>query len=172
MQFPSTPAFSRSSPRWSASSITDDASSGAGILRRGIRDELDRDHRAEASHVPDRRPAPLPLEHPRAERIADRYRTGDELFLLEDVQDRRCGGQRDWIADERPPDGAAVRAVHDRGPPDDSRERKAAGNRLRDDDQIRLDVEVLHREHAARSSEAGLHLVGDEDDAVLVADPA
>ena len=33
-----------------------------------------------------------------------------------------------------------------------------------------LDVEVLHREHPPRAAEAGLHLVGDEDDPVLVAD--
>ncbi len=140
--------------------------------RRRIRDELDRDHRAESSHVPDTRPALLPIEHPRAERITDRYRTGDEVFLLEDVQNRRCGGQRDWIADERPSNGAAVRAVHDRDSPEDSGQRQATRDRLRDDDQIGFDVEMLHREHAAGSAEAGLHLVGDEDDAVLVADPA
>ena len=32
--------------------------------------------------------------------------------------------------------------------------------------------EVLHREHAAGASEAGLHLVRDEDDAVPVAERA
>ena len=38
--------------------------------------------------------------------------------------------------------------------------------------EVRLDVEVLHREHPTGPPEAGLHLVRDEDDAVLVADPA
>ena len=39
-------------------------------------------------------------------------------------------------------------------------------------DQVGLDAEVLHREHAAGAAEAGLHLVGDQHDAVLVADLA
>ena len=38
--------------------------------------------------------------------------------------------------------------------------------------EIRLDVEVLHREHPPGAPEPGLHLVRDEDDPVLVADPA
>ena len=65
-----------------------------------------------------------------------------------------------------------MRVIHDRGTPDHSRERKAAGDRLRDRDQVRLDVEVLHREHPCGPPEAGLHLVGDKDDPVLIADPA
>ena len=48
--------------------------------------------------------------------------------------------------------------------------REPAGDRLRDHDQIRLDAEVLHREHAARAAEPGLHLVRDKNDPVLVAD--
>ena len=39
-------------------------------------------------------------------------------------------------------------------------------------DEVGLDAEVLHREHAAGAAEAGLHLVGDQHDAVLVADLA
>ena len=40
------------------------------------------------------------------------------------------------------------------------------------DDQVGLDAEVLHREHAPRAAEAGLHLVGDEHDPMPVADRA
>ncbi len=57
------------------------------------------------------------------------------------------------------------------GSPDDSRQRETPSDRLRDDHQIRLDVEVLHREHPPRSTESGLHFVGDQDDPVFVADP-
>ena len=39
-------------------------------------------------------------------------------------------------------------------------------------EQIGLDAEVLHREHAPGAAEAGLHLVCDEHDAVAVAERA
>ena len=51
-------------------------------------------------------------------------------------------------------------------------ERQAGGDRLGDDDQVRLDGEVLHREHPPRAAEAGLHLVRDQDDPLAVADRA
>ena len=43
-----------------------------------------------------------------------------------------------------------------------ARQRKAAGDRLRDGDQVGLDAVVLDREQLAGAAEAGLHLVGDE----------
>ena len=51
-------------------------------------------------------------------------------------------------------------------------QRQAAGDRLGDADQIRLDAGLLDREERAGAAEAGLHLVGDEHDAVLVAELA
>ena len=54
--------------------------------------------------------------------------------------------------------------------PSTPRERQSGGDGLGDDHEIGLDVEVLHREHPPGASEAGLHLVSDEDDPVLVAD--
>ncbi len=94
----------------------------------------------------------------------------DEVLLLEHVEHGERGGLGDRVADVRPADRAVVGAVHDRRPPDHAREWKAGGDRLRDRHQVRLDAQVLHREHAAGTAEAGLHLVGDEDDAVAVAD--
>ena len=49
---------------------------------------------------------------------------------------------------------------------------QAARDRLREHEKVGLDVEVLHGEHPAGSPEPRLHLVGDEDDPVLVADRA
>ena len=51
-------------------------------------------------------------------------------------------------------------------------ESEAAGDRLRDGDQVGLDAVVLEREELAGARKAGLHLVGDQADAVLVADRA
>ncbi|CAB4974393.1 unannotated protein [freshwater metagenome] len=54
---------------------------------------------------------------------------------------------------------------------DDAADRDVAGvGALREDDEIGLDVPVLEREPSARAAEAGHRLVGDHDDAVLVAE--
>ena len=49
---------------------------------------------------------------------------------------------------------------------------RPAGDRLRDGHQVGLDPVVLDREHPPGAAEAGLHLVDDHDDPVLVAEPA
>ncbi len=94
--------------------------------------------------------------------------TLDDALVLEDVENRQGSGECDRIPNERPADRSGVGVVHDRRATDHTRKRKAAGDRLGDDQQVGLDVEVLHREHAARPAESRLHLVGDEDDPVLV----
>ena len=172
MQFPSTPAFRSRSPRCSASSITASASSGAGSFVDRVANELDREHRAHPANVPDPRPARLPIEHPRAQSPSPRScARSTSCSSSKTSRTAQCGGERDGIADERPADRARVRIVHDRRAADHAGERQAAGDRLRDDDEIRLDAEVLHREHPPGPSEARLHLVRDEHDPVLVADP-
>ena len=171
MQLPSTPALSSKRPR--CKRLVDDGLDELRrrLLRSWVSHELDRQHRAQPPDVTDARPARLPVEHPRAQRRTEELCAIDELLLLEDVEDGQRRRERDRIADERPADGSGVRVVHDRCAPDHTRERQAACDRLRDDDEIRFDAEVLHREHAPGSSEARLHLVGDEHDPVLVADP-
>ena len=130
--------------------------------------ELDREHRSQPTHISDRGPARLPLPHARPHNVPDGYGAGDELFLLEDVEDRERRRQCDRVTDERSADGSGVRAVDDMSSTDDSRKREPAGQRFRDDHEIGLHVEVLHREHAARTAESGLDLVSDEHDPVSV----
>jgi hypothetical protein len=55
---------------------------------------------------------------------------------------------------------------------DHARQRHAASEALGDRHQVRRDVVVLHREQLAGTCEAGLHFVGDQQDAVRVADLA
>ena len=52
---------------------------------------------------------------------------------------------------------------------DDRAERHAAGDALGQADDVRLDAPVLDGEHLAGAAHAGLHFVGDQQDAVLVA---
>src|SRR5438067_2508822 len=54
--------------------------------------------------------------------------------------------------------------------PDAGKRIEAVGERLAEDDDVRLDVEVLHRPHLSSAPKAHLDLVVDEQDAVLLAD--
>jgi hypothetical protein len=71
-----------------------------------------------------------------------------------------------------PPIGGVARSVHDLRAAEDAREREAGGDRLRDAHQVGLDVVVLDAPELPRAAVAGLDLVDDEDDAVVVAELA
>ena len=114
----------------------------------------------------------LPGEHPRSHGLADRGGALVEALLLDHVQNGERRGLRDRVADIGAADGAVVGGVEDLGLAENARKRKAAGDRLRDGDQVGLDVVVLDREQLAGAGKTGLHLVGDEADPVLVADRA
>ncbi len=172
MQLPLTPQVISSRPRSSAAALTACASSFEGAARRGVRDQLDREHRAETADVADRRPALLPGEHPRADRLADERGALDQTLLVDHVEHGEPRRQRDRIADVGPADAAALRGVHDLGAAEDAGERQPARDRLGDADQVRLDAGMLDREEAAGAAEPGLHLVDDEHDPVIVAEAA
>src|ERR1051325_2848975 len=61
---------------------------GRRLLRLGVRDVLDGEHRAEPADLADLRVPLLPAEHPRPDGVADASRTLDEPLLLDDVEDR------------------------------------------------------------------------------------
>ncbi len=169
MQFPWMPALSRSRPPAPAASATAVAASASGSA---VAPQLDREHGAEAAHVHDAVEALPPRLHAGADRLADLLGAVREALLGDDVENGVGGGDRHGVADVRAAHGAVGRGVHDLRPPEHARERQARGDRLGDDDQVRLDPEVLHRERAPGAAETCLHLVGHEDDPVLVADPA
>ena len=98
----------------------------------------------------------------------------EHVVLLEDVQGCHAGRGQQRVAAV----GAGVVEVvafehvcH--GLADDhGAEGQAAAERLRDDDQVRLDGVVLEGEPVAGSAQAGLCLVGDEDHAEVVGELA
>ncbi len=65
-------------------------------------------------------------------------------------------------------EAAGLRRIHQCGASDHARQREAAGERFRDRDKIGLDPGMLDREKLAGAGEAGLDLIGDEDDPVFV----
>ena len=79
------------------------------------------------------------------------------------------GGARDRVAAVGAAEAAGVDGVHQLGPAGDGGERQAAGDALGGRDEVGDDALVVAGEPVTGAAEAGLDLVGDEDDAVLAA---
>src|SRR5207248_3886075 len=125
---------------------------------------------AEAAGVADLRVLLLPRRHPAADGLADASRSVDEAFLLEHVEHGERRRLCDRVADVRPADRVLAGRVHDLGLPEYTGEREPCRDRLRDGDQVGLDLEVLDPEHPAGATEARLHFVDDHHDVLPVAD--
>ena len=104
--------------------------------------------------------------------VADGVGAGAEVFVFDDVEHGVGGRAGDGIAGIGAAEAAGTGRVHDVGAAGDGGERQAAGETLGERDDVGLDARVLEREQLAGAGEAGLDLVGDEDDAVLVAERA
>jgi len=81
---------------------------------------------------------------------------------------RRSAGCR--IAGERAAQAAGLRCVHDFRSPCHGSDGQTSAKRFRRSDQVRLDTIMLDRKILTSAADAGLHLVRDEHDAVLLAD--
>src|SRR5439155_230412 len=74
------------------------------------------------------------------------------------------------VAADRAAQPARRHTVHDLCAPGDRRQRHAAAERLAGYEQVGLDAPLLDCPEGAGAADAGLHLVVDVDDAVLLAD--
>ena len=132
--------------------------------------ELRADHQAPAPHVDDAAVVAGEVGEAGAQLLAARVHVVEEAGLGEDV-DR---GQRRSAADRVAAVGATVAALwpplHQRLGRADRRDREARAEALRHHDHVGLHAVVLDREHLPGAAEARLHLVGNEQDAVLPAD--
>ena len=90
----------------------------------------------------------------------------DQAVCLDRLDHGEGGGAGERVAAVRAAEAAGVRGVHDLGAAGHRGQRQAAGDALGGDDQVGHDALVVAREQVAGAGEAGLHLVGDEDDAV------
>ena len=90
---------------------------------------------------------------------------------IDQLQRRQARGSTDRVAGERRAVGAG-RPRPDRFAGDERADRHARRDALGGGDDVRLDAGLLDRPPRAGASHAGLDLVGDQQDAVLVADVA
>src|ERR1039458_5872630 len=141
----------------------------------GGRVELDRPHQAPSAHVADdlvaldQRPGQL------EQQLAQPCGALNQSLTVDHRQRRERGSGREIVAAE----GRAVahtalhtveHAVTDRRRHEDPTDRReAARERLRDADDVGVKAPVLEREEAPGASEPRLHLVADEQRAVLAA---
>ena len=112
------------------------------------------------------------LLEPRAKRLAELVRAGAELGLGDRVEDDGGRGAGDGVAAERAAEPARAGRVHDLGSAGDRSQRQPAAERLPGHEQVGCDTAVLDRPHRPRPPHPGLHLVGDEEDPVPVAELA
>ena len=93
----------------------------------------------------------------------------DESLVADRLEHREPGRAGDRIAAVGRPVGAASPALLEVAARDDGRQRQAVGDRLGDAHDVGHDPGVLERPHPPGPAVARLDLVGDEQDAVLVA---
>src|SRR5579884_866333 len=91
-----------------------------------------------------------------------------DVAAFEQVEGSQGRATADGIAAERA-SMAARRPIHDLLTRDDRSQRHSAGDSLGQADNIRLHVPMLDCIELAGSAHAGLHLVGDEEESVFVA---
>ena len=139
---------------------------GIGGQRARLHD-LHGDHRAAASHVADGGNARRHVGEARDEEVTDRPCTPVEVIDLHGLDRAQRCRAGDGVASVGATQASDMNGIHDVGAPGDGGERQSRRDALGGSDQVRDDALVLAGEPRAGATEAGLDLVGDEDDAVL-----
>ena len=158
------PQPSTSNPRVKAS-----YSSASACLGRG---QLEGQHQAQAARVDDEAGVIGRDGLERCESLpATRHGVVDEP-VLQQLDGGDGGRTGDGVAAIGGAVGALAPGFEDLGTRDHGRERHARGDALGAEQDVRLHAEVLDGPHLARAPRARLDLVGDEQDAVAVAELA
>ncbi|SIL54849.1 Uncharacterised protein [Mycobacteroides abscessus subsp. abscessus] len=135
--------------------------------RSAILAELHANHQSEAAYVPIYSSVSGDLSSPIQKFLAPRTRIVDEALLVDHIE----SGQRSGTCDGVGPVGAALRTrpgtPHQLGGGSDARDGESARDSLGHHQNIRCDAEMLVPEVLPGAPESGLHLVEDQEDAML-----
>ena len=133
---------------------------------------LDRQHQPESAHVRDE----AVFAHEFGQAAFQVCALFDAIFenvtLLKFVQDGQGRGRGDRIAAESRPVHAGMPFFHDLGGAHDRTHRQTSRDRLAECHDVRHDAEVLAGEHFAGPPVAGLNLVENQQDPILIAEGA
>lgn len=140
---------------------------GIGLFCRGLH-ELDGDHRAATPDLADLRELSLNFLQPLAHCVADFVGALQHSLTVDGVKDGQGGSTGQWVSSVGSSDSTGRRGVHDLGPSGNSGQRQTAGYALGSDGDVRDNRFVFTCEHLSGAGEAGLDLVSDEDDVVVL----
>src|SRR4051812_48354725 len=135
----------------------------AARLLAGPLGQLDGDHRTDPAHL---RAFGRHRVEASAELRADLFCA--RALTLERIENRDRRRARERVAAECAAEAAGRNGVHDLGATRHAGEWQPAAEGLAGDEQVGFDAPVLDRPHRAGASAAGLHLVVDVEDPVLV----
>ena len=94
----------------------------------------------------------------------------NKFSFLKQIEHGESGGAGKRIAGESSAEAAGSGRVHDFGAAGDGGKRQSTAQGFRSDENVGLDAVAFAGEERAGASEAGLHFIGDEENAVLVAE--
>ncbi len=137
--------------------------------RRAVDRQFDADHRALDADLRDERALRLERREARAEPLADLHGALEQVVGFDGLDGRQGGAGGERVAAERRRVRAGLELLGDLRLRDQPAHRDAAGQRLGQRHDVRLDVPVLVGVPLAGAAHAGLHLVEDQQQAVLVA---
>ena len=101
-----------------------------------------------------------------ADDLAELARPLQELGPSDLLEHGDCRGARERVAAEGAAQPARLHGIDDLRRPGDGRQREAAAQRLPRDEEVGLDPVLLDRPDGPGTTDAALHLVGDEQDPV------
>ena len=139
------------------------------LLGVAVGDQLHGDHRAAAADLADLGVSLGQAVQSVREDSAHGPRARPQVLGFHRLDRRERRRARDRFAAIGAAQPTGVDGVHDLGATGDGRQRHTAGNALGGGDEVGHDALVVTGEPVAGPAEAGLHLVGDEEDVVLAA---
>lgn len=144
---------------------------GAGFA---ILDELDGEHGAEAADIANAGELGFGGHGVKAfgHDLADLGGAFAKFFLGDDVEHREGGGAGERVAAVGATEATGPGRIHEGGFADHASEGQAAGEGFGNGDEVGDDAGVFDGKHLAGAGETSLHLVGHEEDAVLIAEGA
>ena len=113
---------------------------------------------------------PLPGRSPALKLLSQPAATRQQLSIGKFFEHRQRRRATRGVAAERAAQAARPRSIHDLRAAGDRRQRHAAAERLRSEDQIGLDAEMSAGKQLPGAAEAGLYFISNKDDAALAAD--
>src|SRR5579871_5771548 len=147
------------------------AQGGVGPSGVRIGDELHADHEAAAAYIADTGKPLLQLAQPAQEVLPD-LRCIVRIFALDQIERGEGSGTAQGGAPVRVAMGTAPPFLHERSPCHDQSDGQTGAQPLGECHDVGVHAPMLAREHPPRASDARLHLIEDEQNAVAVAQRA